>query len=86
MAGRIFVAARTAFTVLDGRQVVVRGGMTTAREGHPVLDAHPDLWKPLVPTYEVKPDQKPAKQAAAPEPVPAPAPAAGTAKQADAPK
>ena len=63
MAGQIFVAVRTGFTVLDGHEIVVKGRQTTAREGHPVLDAHPGLWQPLVPDFEV--ESKPVARAAA---------------------
>ena len=94
MAGQIFVAAATAYAAYEGRQVVLSEGRTTAREGHPVIAANPDLWVPLVPTFEAGPDQEPvksaksAKQAAAPEPAPAPASAAAGPAQppAAAPK
>lgn len=53
MTDDILVASRTGYVLVDGQQVVVRKGMTTARAGHPVIEAGGDLWVPLVPDFEV---------------------------------
>lgn len=69
MTGRIFVACETAHAKLGEQIIVVAGDRTTAREGHPIVTENPDLWVPLVPTFEVEPEpeQAPAKRPAAPK-------------------
>lgn len=62
MAGDILTARRTQFVTAGGRRVTVARG-ATARAGHPVVQASPpDLWVPLVPTFEVE-EPEPAKAA-----------------------
>lgn len=59
MTDDILVASRTEYVMVDGQQVVVRKGMTTARAGHPVIEAGGDLFVPLVPDFEVEAPAQP---------------------------
>jgi hypothetical protein len=55
---RIMVAKKSAVFDHDGKRVVVRKGIHTAREGHPIVKAHPDLWEPQTVTYDTETDEK----------------------------
>jgi hypothetical protein len=75
---KILVAAKSAVFDFDGKRVTVWKGVHTAREGHPIVKAHPELWEPQALTYDTemaeekppvredpKTDQKPAETATA---------------------
>lgn len=47
----VVVAKNNAFLRWDGRDIMVRGGVTTANHGHAIVKAHPDLWRPLEITF-----------------------------------
>lgn len=51
---RILVAKTNALIEYDGRRIVIKGGITTAREGHDVVKAHPELWTPQKVNFEVE--------------------------------
>jgi hypothetical protein len=55
--GRIFVATTSIVTTIDGHNRSIHRNQT-AREGHPILKSHGDIFVPLVPDFEV--DDKPA--------------------------
>lgn len=73
------VARQTASVIWEGQTLVIQGGVTTAREGHPILDAYRAEFEPLTVTFEVDgdptPAAPPAQAAPAAPPAPAPAPA-----------
>lgn len=50
----IYVAMATILTPIEGRDIMLVAGRTTVRAGHPLLDAHPALFTPMVPDYEVE--------------------------------
>lgn len=49
---KIMVAAKSAIFEFEGKRVTVRKGVHTAREGHPIVKAHPELWEPQALTYD----------------------------------
>ena len=55
---KILVAAKSAVFDFDGQRVIVRKGVHTAREGHPIVKAHPELWEPQKLTYDTETDDK----------------------------
>ena len=52
MSDSIYVAKRAAMVFYEGRRIMVKKGMTTIREGHPILKANPDLFQPLNVDFE----------------------------------
>lgn len=75
---KILVAAKSAVFDFDGKRVTIRKGVHTAREGHPIVKAHPELWTAQTLTYDTdtaeekspvqedpKTDAKPAESATA---------------------
>lgn len=62
---RILVAKTTAMIEHDGRRIVVKQGITTAREGHAVVKEHPELWVPQSVTFET--ESEPVKESNAVE-------------------
>jgi hypothetical protein len=91
--GAILIATTSALIPYEGREVMIAGGRTTVREGHPILKGREGLFKVLAPDYEVEapaakppepPAKPPAKKPAAPEP--ASKPADQPASQPAAPK
>ena len=51
---RILVAKTNALIEYDGRRIVIKGGITTAREGHAVVTEHPELWTPQKVNFETE--------------------------------
>lgn len=51
--GAILVATKNVLTDFDGRRVILRRGVTTVREGHPLLKGRESLFEPLVPEFEL---------------------------------
>jgi hypothetical protein len=49
---KIMVAAKSAIFEFEGKRVTVRKGVHTAREGHPIVKAHPELWTAQTLTYD----------------------------------
>jgi hypothetical protein len=80
-AGGVLVARMSAMLTWEGQPVLVAEGRTTAREGHPILDEHGALFKPLEVDFEVtgKPAARPQSRSTQP---PAKAAAAGAQDQA----
>lgn len=78
--GRILVARQSVMFDFEGQKVFLRQGVTTAREGHPVLKGREELWEPLVPTFETQAGQEAPREAPKPpapqETAKAPAPKA----------
>lgn len=58
--GRIYVATTSIVTTIDGHNRSIHRGQT-AREGHPILRSHGEIFVPLVPDFEV--EDKPAAAA-----------------------
>lgn len=52
MADSILRATRAAYVDYDGQHIIVRPG-TTVREGHPLAEAYPGLFAPLVVDYDL---------------------------------
>lgn len=50
----IYIATGSAVVDNDGQPYVVQARVTTARAGHRILDAYPELFEPLVPTFETE--------------------------------
>lgn len=65
-SGAVLVALDSAFFTHEGQPVTVTRGVTTVREGHPILKGRENLFGPLKVDYEL-PETKtaPAKAAAA---------------------
>ncbi|CAG6392770.1 Lsr2 family protein [Streptomyces cocklensis] len=59
--GTIFVATDSIHGEFEGRPLYLHQGVTTARDGHPVLAAFPGHFVPLRPTFEV--EDEPEKEA-----------------------
>lgn len=53
--GAIYVATVSFMDHSLGRPLAIRRRRTTVAEGHPLLRAYPDRFKPLVPTFDVEP-------------------------------
>jgi hypothetical protein len=67
--GIIYAGTTSAVIEWDGVRRPISPG-TTVREGHPILVAHPELFAPLVPDFEVA---EPVKDEAPPaDPAPTP--------------
>lgn len=64
--GGIMVATQGAMFDHEGQRVFLVAGKTTVREGHPILKGRENLFKPLVPDFEV--EDPPEKQSAARKP------------------
>lgn len=47
----VYIAVKTAMFRYEGKRVMVKKGRTTIDEGHPILAAHPELFKALVPDW-----------------------------------
>lgn len=54
MAGEIYVAVDSAAVPYEGGMIVLHSGVTRVREGHELLRAHPELFKPIDVHYEVE--------------------------------
>jgi hypothetical protein len=56
MSDGVFVATESFSTEIDGESIVVQRDKTRVREGHPILKACPDYFKPLEDgiTFEVE--------------------------------
>lgn len=54
MADDVFIATRSFATVLDGKRVMVRKGVTRVRQGHQLLRENPERFKPLDVHYDVE--------------------------------
>lgn len=52
--GMIYVATDSIHGEFEGRPLYLHQGVTTARAGHPVLEAFPGHFAPLRPTFEVE--------------------------------
>lgn len=53
-AGRgILVAKSSAQLLFDGSRVNIRKGVTTVREGHPLLRGREHMFEPITVTYDV---------------------------------
>ncbi|MFJ9374430.1 histone-like nucleoid-structuring protein Lsr2 [Streptomyces sp. NPDC101455] len=65
----ILVARDSVLAEYDGRPLYIHKGVTTVREGHPLLDTFGALFEPLTPTFEVKeePDDGGEQEAAVPQ-------------------
>lgn len=63
--GGVLVATASAMFDYEGQRVILAEGVTTVREGHPILEGRERLFKPLVPTFEVQEPAKPARGKAA---------------------
>lgn len=50
----VLVAKMNALVEFDGRRVVIKKGITTAREGHEIVTQHPNLWEPQTVQFELK--------------------------------
>jgi hypothetical protein len=60
----IYVAVRTFLTELDGKRISVVADKTFVRHGHPLLEGRENLFKKVVPHYEVEaPKPAPRKKA-----------------------
>lgn len=59
---RILVAKTNAMIKYKGRRVVLKKGITTAREGHDVVKEHPELWEAQKVNFETKADPEPVKE------------------------
>lgn len=59
--GKIYVATTSIVTTIDGHNRSIHRGQT-AREGHPILRSHGEIFVPLVPDFEV--EDKPAAPSA----------------------
>ena len=70
---RIMVAAKSAIFDHDGRRVIIRKGVHTAREGHSIVKEHPDLWEPQTVTYDSETDEKATPVQEEPKTAPKPA-------------
>lgn len=57
MAGDIYVARKTAALVFAGKTVFIEEGSTMAREGHPILEAAPEMFEPVFVHFEVDGEQ-----------------------------
>jgi hypothetical protein len=63
---RILVAKTTAMIEHEGRRMVIKQGITTAHEGHDVVNEHPELWEPQTVTFETE-KSEPVKESKAVE-------------------
>jgi len=79
-AACILVAATSATFDWEGQPVLVREGITTAREGHPILKGREHLFKPLEVTWEL-----PAPKQDSPKVEPPPKAASGQRRGTQAP-
>lgn len=52
--GAIYVATHTCVLWLDGKQIVLRKGVTRVREGHELLKKHKELFKVIDCHFEVE--------------------------------
>lgn len=50
--GQIYVAKKSAILRYEGRRIVVKKDVTTVRSGHPIMDGHEDLFRPLAVVYD----------------------------------
>lgn len=48
---RIMVARTSAQIVVDGKNITIRKGVTTAHEGHLITRGREELFEPLIPTF-----------------------------------
>lgn len=53
MAGDIYAARKSAALVFAGKTLFIEEGVTLAREGHPILDAAPEMFEPVFVHFEV---------------------------------
>lgn len=67
MAGKIYVATQSAVVYTDDGPVVLRGGVTRVREGHPLLKGRMDLFEEQTVEYEVETARQAPKAEAKPE-------------------
>ena len=88
MAGRIYVASVTFRSKINGR--IMRRGVTTVREGHPILAHDPGFFRPFVVSYDVAEVPTPVAVTVAepviviePEPDPVPEPEAEPETEAE---
>lgn len=42
----VLVAKTNALIEYDGRRIVIKGGITTAHEDHPIVREHPEIFEP----------------------------------------
>lgn len=62
--GAILVATMSVLFDYEGQRVVLAEGVTTAREGHPVIKGREHLWKPLAVDFETGAQDPPKAPAA----------------------
>lgn len=86
--GTIFVATDSIHGEFEGRPLYLHQGVTTARDGHPVLAAFPGHFAPLRPTFEVGdgPEGEPETETTTPADTTPQAPDSGDTPPAPAPK
>jgi hypothetical protein len=73
MAGKIYVAKSSALIQLgDGNNVVIKGGITRVREGHPLLDGRENMFEEIGVHYDVETTRQAPEAESKPEPAPKP--------------
>lgn len=50
----LYVAKANGFVVFEGRRVMLRKGVTLAREGHPILKSHGGMFELVKVHYDVE--------------------------------
>lgn len=54
MAEDIYIATHSFTTYYEGRRVMIRRGRTRVRLGHPLIEMHPEYFKPIDVHYDVE--------------------------------
>jgi hypothetical protein len=68
MAADVYVATESAVITTAEGPAYLQAGVSTARDGHPILVAYPQFWRLLVPDFDVAVPVKAAEPAKAEEP------------------
>jgi hypothetical protein len=53
MSDNIYVAVQSAMFNYNGKTIIVKGGRTMVREGHPLLKQRPELFVPVRVDYDL---------------------------------
>ena len=69
MAGNIYVARQSTFLVHNGEQVHIKAGITRVREGHPILESRPGLFREIEVHFDLEDERQAPQDEPKPEPV-----------------